>query len=80
MTGRQGRRRKQLLERKRYWEVKENALDLALWRKRFGKGYGPIMRKRNKKKCVENFGEKTRRIIDHFLDLRVDIRLILKWL
>jgi hypothetical protein len=46
MTGRRGRRRKQLLddlkEKRRYW--KEEALDLTLWRTRFGRGYGPVVR------------------------------------
>jgi hypothetical protein len=47
MTGR-GRRRKQLLddlkEKKRYWKLKEAALDRTLWRTRFGRGYGPVVR------------------------------------
>jgi hypothetical protein len=41
MTGRRGRRRKQLLddikEKRRYWKLKEEALDLTLWRSRFGR-------------------------------------------
>jgi hypothetical protein len=48
MTGRRGRRRKQLLddlnEKRRYWKLKEEALDRTLWRSRFGRGYGPIVR------------------------------------
>jgi hypothetical protein len=48
MTGRRGRRRKQLLddlkENKRYWKLKEEALDPTLWRTRFGRGYGPVVR------------------------------------
>jgi hypothetical protein len=40
MRGRRGRRRKQLLddleERKRYWKLKEEALDRTVWRTRFG--------------------------------------------
>jgi hypothetical protein len=47
-TGRRGRRRKQLLddlkEKKRYWKLKEEALDRTLWRTRFGTGYGPVVR------------------------------------
>jgi hypothetical protein len=43
MTGRRGRRRKQLLdglkEKGRYWKLKEEALDRTLWRTRFGRGY-----------------------------------------
>jgi hypothetical protein len=48
MTGRQGRRRKQLLDdlnrKRRYWKLKERALDRSLLRTRFGRGYGPVVR------------------------------------
>jgi hypothetical protein len=48
MTGRRGRRRKQLLvnlkEKRSYWKLKEEALDRTLWRTRFGRGYGPVVR------------------------------------
>jgi hypothetical protein len=48
MTGRRGRRRKQLLddlmEKRRYWKLKQEALDRTLWRTRFGRGYGPVVR------------------------------------
>jgi hypothetical protein len=48
MTGRRGRRRKQLLddlkEKRRYLKLKEEALDRTLWRTRFGRGYGPVLR------------------------------------
>jgi hypothetical protein len=48
MTGRRGRRRKQLLddlkEKRRCWKLKEEALDRTLWRSRFGRGYGPVVR------------------------------------
>jgi hypothetical protein len=48
MTGQRGRRHKQLLddlkEKKRYWKLKEEALDCTLWRTRFGRGYGPVIR------------------------------------
>jgi hypothetical protein len=48
MTGRRGRRRKQLLndlkEKRRYCKLKEKALDRTLWRSRFGRGYGPVVR------------------------------------
>jgi hypothetical protein len=47
-TGRRGRRRKQLLddltEKRRYWKLNEEALDRTLWRTRFGRGYGPVVR------------------------------------
>jgi hypothetical protein len=40
MTGRRARRRKQLLddlkESRRYWKLKEEALDRTIWRTRFG--------------------------------------------
>jgi hypothetical protein len=48
MTGRRGRRRKQLLddleEKRRYCKLKEEALDSTVWRTRFGRGYGPVVR------------------------------------
>jgi hypothetical protein len=41
MTGRRGRRSKQLLddlkEKRKYWKLKEEALDRTLWRTRFGR-------------------------------------------
>jgi hypothetical protein len=36
VKGIQGRRRKQILETRRYWKLKEGALDRSLWRTRFG--------------------------------------------
>jgi hypothetical protein len=48
MTGRRGRRCKQLLddlkEKRRYCKLKEEALDHTQWRTRFGRGYGPVVR------------------------------------
>jgi hypothetical protein len=48
MMGRRGRRRKQLLddlkEKRRCCKLKEEALDRTLWRTRFGRGYGPVVR------------------------------------
>jgi len=48
MTGRRGRRSKQLLddlnERREYWKLKETALDRILWGTRFVTGYGPAVR------------------------------------
>ena len=48
MTRRRGRRWKQLLEdfkeKGRYWKLKEETLDRTLWRTRFGKVYGPVVR------------------------------------
>ena len=48
MTGRRGKRSKQLLndlkEKRRNWKLKAEALDGTLWRTRFGRGYGPVAR------------------------------------
>jgi hypothetical protein len=48
VTGRLGRRRKQLLdnlkEKRTYWELKEAPLYRTLWRTRFGRAYGPVYR------------------------------------
>jgi hypothetical protein len=45
---RRGSKRKQLLddlkEKRRYWKLKEEALDRTQWRTRFGRGYGPIIK------------------------------------
>jgi hypothetical protein len=46
VTGRQGRRCKQLLddlkETRGYWKLKEEALDCTMWRMCFGRGYGLV--------------------------------------
>ena len=48
MTVRRGRRRRKLLydlkERRGYSHVKEETLDLTMWRARFGRGFGPVVR------------------------------------
>ena len=47
MTGRRGRRCKRVLdglkERRRYWKLKEEAIDGTLWRTGFGRVYGPVI-------------------------------------
>ena len=47
-AGRRRRRRQQLLddlkENRRYWKLKEEALDRSLWRTRFGRSYGTVVR------------------------------------
>jgi hypothetical protein len=52
MTGRQGRRRRKLLddlkERREYSHLKEKALDYTMWRARFGRGFGPVVRQTTK--------------------------------
>jgi len=49
VTRRQGRRRKKLLDdlkdRGRYSHLKEEALDLSMWRNRFGRCVGPVVRR-----------------------------------
>jgi hypothetical protein len=48
VTGRQGRRRRKLLddlkERRGYYHLKEEALYHNMWRARFGRGFGPVVR------------------------------------
>jgi hypothetical protein len=48
MTGRRGRRLRKLLddrkERRGYSHLKEEALDRTMWRVRFGRGIGPVVR------------------------------------
>ena len=52
MTGRRGRRRRKLLdsvkERRRYCNLKEEALDRTVWRAGFGRGFGPVVRQNTK--------------------------------
>jgi hypothetical protein len=48
VTGRQGRRCRKLLndlkERRGYSHLKGEALDCTMWRARFGKSFGPVVR------------------------------------
>jgi hypothetical protein len=48
VKGRQGKRRKQLLddlkEKRGYLKLKEEALDRTVWRTCFGRGCGPVVR------------------------------------
>ena len=52
VTGRRGRRRRKLLddlqERRGYSDLKEEALDRTMWRARFGRGFGPVVRQTTK--------------------------------
>ena len=52
MTGRQGRKRRKLLddlkERRGYSHLKEEALDRTMWRARFGRGFGSVVRQTTK--------------------------------
>ena len=52
VTGIRGRRRKKLLddlkERRGYSYLKEEALDRIMWRARFGRGFGAVVRQTTK--------------------------------
>jgi len=52
VTERQGRRRRKLLddlkERRGYSNLKEEALDRTMWRARFGRGFGHVVRQTTK--------------------------------
>jgi hypothetical protein len=52
VTGRRGRKRRTLLddlkERRGYSHLKEEALDRTMWRARFGRGFGPVVRQTTK--------------------------------
>jgi hypothetical protein len=52
VTGRRGRKRRKLLdelkERRGYSYLKEEALDRTMWRDRFGRGLGPVVRQTTK--------------------------------
>jgi len=47
VTGRRGRRRRELLDdlkkRRGHYHLKEEALDRTMWRARFGRGFGPVV-------------------------------------
>jgi hypothetical protein len=48
VTERRGRRRRKLVDdrkgRRGYSHLKEEALDRTMWRARFGRGFGPVVR------------------------------------
>ena len=52
VTGRQGRKRRKLLDdlkgMRGYSHLKEEALDRTMWRARFGRGFGPVVRQTTK--------------------------------
>jgi hypothetical protein len=56
VTGRQGRRCRKLLddlkERRGYSHLKEEALYRTMWRARFGRGFGPVVRQTTKLFCA----------------------------
>ena len=53
VTGRRGRKRRKLLddlkERRGYSHLKEEALDRTMWRARFLRSFGPVVRQTNKR-------------------------------
>jgi len=55
-TRRRGRRRKQLLDdlkkKRRHWKLKEDRLDRTLWRTRFGRDYGGVVRQATQMKWM----------------------------
>ena len=68
VTGRRGKRRRKLLydlkERRRYSQLKEEALDRTMWRARFGRGFGPVVRQTTKwmNECQINIGQKVKTV------------------
>jgi hypothetical protein len=48
MMAKRGTRCKQILdylkETRGYWKLMEETLDRSLWRTRFGRGYGPVLK------------------------------------
>ena len=51
VTGRRGRRRRNLLDdlkERRYSHLKEEVLDRTMWRAHFGRGFGPVVRQTTK--------------------------------
>jgi len=52
VTGKRGRRRRKLLddlkERRRFYHLKQEALDRTVWRAGFGRGFGPVVRQSTK--------------------------------
>ena len=52
VMGRRGRKRRKLLddlkERRGYSHLKEESLDRTMWRARFGRGFGPVVRQTTK--------------------------------
>ena len=44
VTGRRGRIRTKLLERRGHSHLREDALDRTMWRARFGRGFEPVVR------------------------------------
>jgi hypothetical protein len=60
VTGRRGGRRRKLLdnlkERREYPHLKKGALDRTMWKARFGRGFGPVVRQTTKPMNEESRG------------------------
>jgi len=73
VTGRRGRRRRNLLDdlkdRRGYSHLEEEALDRTMWRAGFGGGFGPVVRQ-TAKGMNENIDCKIGHIFKSFQDLR----------
>ena len=58
VTRRRGRRRKKLLDdlkdRRGYFHLKEDASDRTMWRNRFGRGFGPVVRQTTEKDKISS--------------------------
>ena len=61
VTGRRGRRGKQLpddlKENRGYWKLKVEVPDRNVWKTRFGRGCGPVVRQTKENVVLENDGE-----------------------
>jgi hypothetical protein len=84
VTGRRGRRRRKLLddlkERRGYSHLKKEALDRTIWRARFGRDFGPVVRQTtklmNRSKIL--FERRDFNIIFSFLIFRFNILTLLR--
>jgi len=65
VTGRRGRRRRKLPDghkkRRGYSHLKEEALDRSVWRARFGRGFGPVVKQITKFMNEPHKGHKFRK-------------------
>jgi hypothetical protein len=56
VTGRRERRCTKLIDDIKgkcgYWKLKKEALDRPMWRTRFGRGYGPVVRQKTERICL----------------------------
>jgi len=80
VTGRRVRRRRKLLddlkERRGYSHLNEEALDRTVWRARFGRGFGPVVRQINK--WMSEINQPVSRVCQIYIKIKRSI--ILFWL